>query len=271
MDKNKYYIAIQYPLPYEILVNDILVSKDTKEGYTGAENLNLFLNNNGKQKVKIRVFARNFDKGGLIPKGSLKSLKGAIYSSDSSEGDKEKLLLSLDFPENKEPVSSFEYEWQFDNTSKVHHGNLENAKKLNDIDKAELTKMVLARFNEFRTILNSGDGKKFMTLIANAKDEVFSAEGMSIPKQQEYNENLTEYFESHKGIMPEIKHFKLRIMGNGKAVTLENTLENKGLGVLSVDDKKDNTLNKNYIILYMPDTSKQLEVFRYNCTFTSLD
>lgn len=271
MDKNKYYIAIQYPMPYEILVNDVLVSKDTKEGYTGAENINLFLNSNQKQRIRIRVFANNFEKGGLIPKGFLASLKGTLYTIDSAGGDKEKLILSLNFPENKQAISSFEYEWQFDNIAKVDHDRLKNAKNLNDIDKTKLTEMVLTRFNELRAILNSGDGKKSMSVIATAKDDVFAAEAMSSSKQKEYDENLTEYFDSHKGIMPEIKNYKLRIMGNGKAVAMENTLENKGLGVLSSEDRKDNTLNKNYIILYMPNNSTQFEVFRYNCSFTSLD
>lgn len=270
-ETNKYFLAISYSVPYEILVNDLVVSKDPKDGYSGAENLNLFLNTSGRQKIKIRVFAPDMDKGGKISPELLKSLKAGIYANDPSNADKKTLILPLDFPENKTAVPAFEYEWNFDNNLKVNYGSLENSKDLSKMDKQELDKMVLAKFNELKEILNAGDGKKFMKVIDKAKTDLFAAEYMPVTKQREYDANLSEYFDSHKGIMPEIQGYTLRLMGNGKAVALENTIRNRGLGVLTAEDKKDNSLNKNYFILHMPNGSDQLEVFRYSCAFTSLD
>lgn len=266
--KGKYFVALNYPIPFEVLVNDLVLVKGGADGLAAAENLDAFLTTDGRQKIKIRVFAPNIEKGGIISPKLLKSLKAAVYQRDLS---KEKLLLSLDFSDQQTARPFFEQEWTFDHHSKLNYGSLKNAVNLNKMDRQELQKMVLSRFNELRTILNAGDGATFMKTIDKAKHDLFAAERMSIAEQKAYDENLTRYFDAHKGIMPDIKNYQLRIMGNGKAVTLENTTALKGLGVLTAEDKKDNSRYQNYFILQLPQHGKQFEVFKYSCSYTGLD
>ncbi|SHE77807.1 hypothetical protein [Pedobacter caeni] len=266
--KGKYFLAVNFSIPFEVLVNDLVLVKGGVDGLAAAENLDAFLTTDGRQKIKIRVFAPNMEKGGVISPKLLKSLKGAVYQRDSS---KEKLLLSLDFSGQQTARPSFEQEWTFDHHSELNYGSLKNAVNLNRMDKQELQKMVLSRFNELRAILNAGDGTTFMKIIDKAKHDLFAAERMSVAEQKAYNENLMGYFDAHKGIMPEIKNYQLRIMGNGKAVTLENATAPKGLGVLTAEDKKDNSRYQNYFILQLPQHGKQFEVFKYSLSYTGLD
>lgn len=266
--KGKYFLALNYPIPFEVLVNDLVLLKGGSDGVAAAENLDAFLTAEGRQKIKIRVFAPNMETGGTISPKLLKSLKAAIYQRDSAA---EKLLLSLVFSDQENARPFFEQDWTFEHHSKLDYGSLKNAVNLNDIDKQKLQKMVLSRFNELSAILNAGDGAAFMKIIDKAKHDLFAAEGLSMAEQQAYNENLSAYFEAHKGLMPEIKNYQLRIMGNGKAVTLENTTGRKGLGVLTAEDKKGNSLYQNYFILQLPPHGKQFEVFKYHLSYTALD
>jgi len=88
---------------------------------------------------------------------------------------------------------------------------------------------------------------------------------------KEYTNNLIEAYSEHKGIMPPIENYRLRILGNGKVVALENLGKYKGQGVLTAEAKNSDTLFQNYIMLHIPKGSKDFEIVRINSQMASVE
>lgn len=265
----RFHIVVKYSLPFEILVNDIVIAKDLKNGYQGAENISLYFDNNNVQKIKVRFFPDTENNMKIIPASSISKQNTSIFTTKNGN---ETRVMDLATPPITQDLPFYEYEWKFDAQAIKGLNNLNNSEDLSKMKKEDLEKKVLSKFSDLEKILNDGNGKQFMKEIQTAKENLFLSEDMSTDKQKEYSNNLEEYFDSHKGTLSPINNFNLKIMGNGKAVALEYASgKNQGLGILSSEDIPNKTMNVNYIILHKPVGSDKFEVFRYNCSFNSLD
>lgn len=256
---------------YEIYLNDILVGQSiNNNGLPAPINLNSYILKNGQQQVRIKLiapFKENLTQE--IINGVNKS--SSIHLLTDNDYSKIKEVVKLNFPAIKTPIPYYEYKWAFEAVAIEGIDNLDHSEDLTKINKDELQKGVVNKYEELRALLNNGDGKGFIKEIEKAKKSLFLSENMKENKQEEYTANLEEYFDSHKSTMLPIADFTPRIMGNGRAVALENNSNHKGLGILSSEDIKDKTLNQNHFILHKPIGSDKFEIFRYNCSFTSLD
>ncbi|HEX8576778.1 MAG TPA: hypothetical protein VF677_10845 [Flavobacterium sp.] len=257
-------------IDYEIFLNDILISQSiNNNGLPAPINLNSYIFKNGQQKVRIKLSTNSEENlTQEIINGVNKSLSVHLLTNDNYGNMKE--ILKLNFPLINSPIKYYEHEWLFEANAIEGIGNLSQSIDLVRIEKDELQKEVVSKYQELRKLLNEGNGKAFMKEIEKAKASFFLAENILKDKQGEYNSNMEEYFDSHKGTIPTIGNFTLRVMGNSRAVSLENNSNHKGLGILSSEDIQNNTLNVNYIILHKPVGADKFEVFRYNCTYTAL-
>ncbi|MFZ4929516.1 hypothetical protein [Chryseobacterium sp. Mn2064] len=257
-------------IDYEIFLNDILVGQSfNNNGLPSPINLNAYIFENGLQKVKIKLTSAP---GKKITQEVIsrinKNLAIHLLTGHDYNGIKE--VVKLDFPAILSPVQQYEHEWSFQADAIKGIDHLKDSQNLVQINKELLQKEVLQKFEELRKLLNEGNGQAFMKEIETAKENFFLAENMSTDKQNEYNADMKEYFDSHKGTLPALGNSTMRIMGNGRAVALENNSNHKGLGILSSEDVENNTFNMNYIILHKPIGSDQFNIFRYNCNYTNL-
>ena len=256
---------------YEIFLNDILVGQSiNNNGLPAPINLNSYIFKNGQQHVRIKLIAPFKEKlTKEIVNEVNKSL--SIHLLNDNDDSKIREVVKLNFPAIEMPIQHYEYKWTFEAAVIEGMDDLDQSKDLTKMGKDELQKEVVNKYEELRKLLNNGNGKEFIKEIEKAKTSLYFSENIQKNKQAEYTANLEEYFDSHKGTMPPITNFILKIMGNGRAIALENNSNHKGLGILSSEDIQNKTLNLNYIILHKPIGSDKFEVFRYNCTFTSLD
>ncbi len=271
--KNKeYYLAFKYPVPFEILVNDVVVEKEMENGMNGANNINQFILKNGAQKVKIKIFHPYASKGGKLKPNDFKLLQAGIYISKNNSEEEMTIVKSLEFPDIDTPVPYFEYEWQFEAELPFILEGWKNSQNLKDMDESILEKEVLKKFTELRNSLDSGNSSKFLEEIKKCNQDFYKSNYFSKKEISDYESNLSDFYSSQSGNMLPIEGYKLRILGDGKAVTLER-IDNKYMGecVLIAEDPKEKLLYQNYVILHKPQNSDNFEIIRINSKYTSLD
>jgi len=256
---------------YEIYLNDFLVGQSHENnGIPGPYKLNQYIFSNGKQEVRIKISANKNQKEITSEILNEISRNTGIYLLQNKDYNNIQEVKKLEFPKLEKPVPSYEFKWEFDAEATPGINNLNNSQDISKMDKSKLYDEVFAKYDELRNLLHSGNGDQFMKEISKAKNDLFIADGLSEEGQKKYNENLKNYFSSHKDLLPDFKEFTIKILGHGRAVALENISQNKGMGVLSAEDKKEGMLNSNYIILHKPKGSDSFEVFRYSSSFSEL-
>ncbi|WP_326983148.1 hypothetical protein VUJ46_00955 [Chryseobacterium sp. MYb264] len=272
----EYYLNHKFGnLNYEIYVNDILVGNSNKgNGVPGPYEINPYIFSSGSQKIRIQLSApAELEKKHLSDK-DIENLKGKTFISllENENFDNISIIKEINFSILNDTRSYVEQEWNFDAQAVDGINNLDNSQDLTKIDKEKFQKEVLAKYEQLRTLLNSGNGKAFINEMEKPIKVIFKTEYMPENEQAEYKNNLEKHFDSHKGTMNPITNFNIKIMGNGRAVALEyKTGKMQGLGILSSEDIPNHTMNINYIILHKPIGSDKFEIFRYNCSFTQLE
>ncbi len=257
---------------YEIYVNDFLVGQShNNNGIPGPYKLNQYIFSTGRQEVKIKISAnKNYHKEITSEILADISKNTGIYLLQNKDYGNIQEIKKLDFPKLEKPVQSYEFKWNFEAEATPGITNLNNSQDISKMDSNKLQEEVFAKYEELRNLLHSGNGNQFMKEISKAKNDLFIADGLSEEGQKKYNENLKNYFASHKDLLPDFKEFKIKILGHGRAVAFENISENKGTGILSAEDRKQNLFNSNYIVLHKPKGSDTFEVFRYSSSFAEL-
>ncbi|WP_108867133.1 hypothetical protein [Aquimarina aquimarini] len=266
----EYYLGYKYPIPYEILINDIVVDKNLEGGKNGAENLNQYILKNGEQKVEIKVLHPFIEKGGLLSSQDLSILKAKVYLIEGEEEDMT-LIKELNFKEIEKKVPLINQEWSFKATLPFQLIGWGKSKDLKSFEEDELKELVVKKFTVLRELLNTGKTRDFMGELEFRNNEFFIANFFTNSEKNDYLINLEETFKEHKDKMLPLEDFKLRILGNGRAVTLERINKHTGQGVLVAEDKSKNILYLNYIILHIPLGKEELEILRINPLITSLD
>ncbi|MGS2737979.1 hypothetical protein [Sinomicrobium sp. M5D2P17] len=271
--KNIYYINYNFTFPFELIVNDMVIAKEMRTGMAGPERINHFILENGEQSVRIKIFAPKDYNNGLLKQKDLNILEeqSAIYKVNSETNDFD-TVMPLKFDKIDQEVPYIEKEWKFNADLPFKLKGWEKSEDLTQWDKEELEKTVIEKFQELHDQLNFGKVDSFMKEIEAVNNEVFIANYFDEDKKKDYINNLLEIYESYKGNMLPISKYKIRILGDGRAVALER-VDNKylGQGVLVAENKDENQLYLNYIVLHKPKDSKDLRIVRINSLITSLN
>ncbi|WP_136584796.1 hypothetical protein [Psychroserpens sp. NJDZ02] len=96
----EYSFYYEFNMPFEILLNDVIIEKNIQLGMDGPTQLNQFILQNGEQKLKIRLthpFAKN---GGKIKPQDLTFINDrlGIYLKDQNiNNGKLQLIKALEF------------------------------------------------------------------------------------------------------------------------------------------------------------------------------
>ncbi|HHD7445157.1 TPA: hypothetical protein ACOVFI_004292 [Citrobacter braakii] len=180
-------------------------------------------------------------------------------------------VKKLEFPKLDKTVPFYEVKWQFDGESTPGMTTLNHSQDISKMDKNKLHNDVFAKYSQLRNLLYSGDIDQFMQEISKAKNDLFIADGVSEEEQKRYNKNLKNYLSSHRNLLPDIDGFRVKILGHGRAVTLERISQGKGAGGLSAKDKKEGLLYVTDIVLHKPKGSDSFEVFRFGSAFAELN
>lgn len=270
-----YMLNHEIGFPAEILINDLICEIDLEENPFSPSMLNQFILNKGKQFLKIKIISPFIMSKGLIKAENIKKLNEdlAIYSIER-KGEviiNHKLIKKIDFPEIEQPVPFIEYEWEFEAALPFELEGWKNSENLENWDAKVLEKKVLDKFTELRELLNTGNGEDFVKELDFANKEFFIANYFSEKQKQEYTANLIATYSEHKDIMPVIENYRVRIMGDGKVVTLENLGKYKGQSVLTAENKEKDVLYLNYVMLHKPKNSDDFKIVRINSQMTSID
>ncbi len=274
--KNKTYM-LNYDISYpaEILLNDLIIEIDLEENPFSPSLLNDYILKNGKQHLRIKIFHPNNINGSAIKPEIIaklnEDLEIFVFYKVDEEIDSMKSIKKLNFPKLDLPVPYIEHTWEFEAELPFDLIGWENSEDLSKLDRDILEEKVLQKFNQLRDLLNSGNGAGFVKELAFANKEYFIANYFTPDQHKEYTNNLIEAYSEHKGIMPPIENYRMRILGNGKVVALENLGKYKGQGVLTAEAKNSDTLFQNYIMLHIPNGSKDFEIVRINSQMASVE
>ena len=268
----EYSFYYEFNMPFEILLNDVIIEKNIQLGMDGPTQLNQFILQNGEQKLKIRLthpFAKN---GGKIKPQDLTFINDRlrIYLKDQNiNNGKLQLTKALEFQTITHAVPYLEGEWNFNAKVPFQLTGWENSEDLRTIDHKELEKKVLAKFTELRALLNSGNSKGFMKQLEFRNSEFYKANYFNSSQILAYEANLTATFNGLKNKMLPIEHYTMRILGDGKVVSLERIGTYEGQGVLIAENKDTKKLYINYILLHIPPGQNDFEIVRINPLITS--
>lgn len=276
MDVLKKEYGINYELPFrgEILINNILVDKDFYNRIGGFGYINNCILKNGTQSVQVNLSHPFVEKGGLIKSDVLFNINDFIIYTVLKEQGKVSALdtvKKLDFPEIQEPVPFIKYEWKFEAELPFELEGWKNSQDLTKWDEKELEKKTVSKFNELRNILNSGNGAAFVKELEFANKEYFIANYFTENQKEEYISNLIGQYGELKGLVPSIENYKMRIMGDGKVVTLERLEKYRGQGILTSENKESGDLYLIYTMLHIPKGKENFEIVRINSQMTSID
>jgi len=268
--KNKmntiYYANYNFSFPFEIMINDVLLEKDVFNGRSGPDRLNNYILNSGRQKIKIKIFAPKNYNNGLLKNKDLQILSehSALYKVNISDKSYN-LIKKLEFSPIPKDLPFYEQEWEFDANVANEVIGWKNSKDLTKIDKEELQQKVYEKFKDLYNQLNEGNIEKFLEEIQIANNEFFKSNYFVKSQESEYIGNLRNSYSNFKNKMIPFNTGILRIMGNGKTVTLEiHDGKYKGMGVLIAEDKEKQNGYYNTVILHIPQGTEELKVIRIN-------
>lgn len=266
MIKNNYTLIYNFPFCGEVLVNNVVLDKHLFDNLTGTEFLNSYILDNGSQKISVKLYSP-FHRDTLISPEELKksSEEFALYNTvvENNEIKDLKLIQKLDFPTNDKSLPLIEYEWKFQSNLPFELQGWKNGENLNNWDQDKLQQAVVGKFQQLREMLDQGNTKAFMKELEFSNTEYFISNYYSENKKSEYLENLSSDLLLLKGKVPQINNYKIRIMGDGKVVTLEAINKYEGLGVLTTEDLVNKKLYPIYIMLYKPSNSSDFKIVRF--------
>ncbi|MBO9594827.1 MAG: hypothetical protein J7599_18125 [Niabella sp.] len=274
MEQHKLYgIEFNIPVPSEVLVNDMPVSKNFVSGTVGPEFINQYILDPGKQHVRIKVMHPFLKEGGRFTGTQLKKLteNTQVQLVDVNQDYTVTTVAPLRFPEVKEPVPFFEYEWTFDAGVDYKIQGWKSSADLKKIDENVLKQEVLAAYQQMYAELDKGNTAAFLDDIKQAEQELFSSNFYSKEKIAEHQSNCEKFYSNHKGRMLPIENYRMVFYANGKAVALERVDDAyAGLGVLIAKGTEDNAYYTNYIVLHKPSANAPLQVLRINSEYIKM-
>ncbi len=273
-DRKEYSLYYELNMPFEILLNDVIVEKNMDTGMDGPDQLNQFILKNGEQKIKLKVVHPFVENGGKIKPEDLALIddKLRIYLKDESVNDgKLQLVKDLKFPKINYAVPYIETEWSFDAEVPFQLKGWKDSKDLRLFEKKELEKMVINKFEKLRNLLNAGNSNDFMKELEFRNTEFYSASYFNPSQISDYERNLIATFDKFENNMLPLEPCTMRILGDGRVVSLERIGKYEGQGVLVAEDRETKKLYTNYVLLHIPSGKNVFEIVRMNSLITSID
>ena len=271
-----YGISLSMRVPYELYINDIKADCD----YVGANNgvdMNPYILKNGKYKVKLRIFPA-FKAGEKLIVSN--DIKNSNISFDSYIRNKEtnEILnynsIPLPIVAPTIDVPYFEQEWEVEITDLPYE--LEGWSKGQDLrkwDRKELEKKVVAYYQKLWSILNNGEGEKYVEVWKKADQELFSYYYTTQERYLKLVENTIEDVEEYcKGTMIPLEDYEMKLYAEGKLVCLErkthtrefnnhSPLDIKGWSPLISKGEKSGAADYP-VKLYLPEGSNEFVIIR---------
>ena len=271
-----YGISLSMRVPYELYINDIKADCD----YVGANNgvdMNPYILKNGKYKVKLRIFPA-FKAGEKLIE--FDDIEKSNISFDSYIRNKEtnEILnynsIPLPIVAPTIDVPYFEQEWEVEITDLPYE--LEGWSKGQDLrkwDRKELEKKVVAYYQKLWSILNNGEGEKYVEVWKKADQELFSYYYTTQERYLKLVENTIEDVEEYcKGTMIPLEDYEMKLYAEGKLVCLErkthtrefnnhSPLDIKGWSPLISKGEKSGAADYP-VKLYLPEGSNEFVIIR---------
>ncbi len=240
----KYYINYDLFMSYEVYINDVKIINEHNSGpASGYEDLNSFLRQ-GENIIRLKSYVFGDESLYDIEEDLIKSMKLEIWTSDVND-DNIKKLKSFVMPDIKTPKPFvIDLEWTFEVEIPYSLEVWSNTKDLTKLDKEELEKKVVTKFNEYRNMLNFGNASMFMKEQEKSNLEVFKS--LYYSNETIRQELGTSFFELQKNIMMSLENYEMKFYGNGRLVTLER----KDIKTIIANTKKINIFGKSALLAY---------------------
>ena len=271
-----YGISLSMRVPYELYISDIKADFHYVGANSGVD-MNPYILKNGKYKVKLRIFPAFKAEEKLI---EFDDIEKSNISFDSYIRNKEtdEILnynsIPLPIVAPKEDVPYFEQEWDVELTELPYE--LEGWSKGQDLrkwDKKELEKKVVAYYQKLWSILNNGEGEKYVEVWKKADQELFSYYYTTQERYLKLVENTIEDVEEYcKGTMIPLEDYEMKLYAEGKLVCLErkthtrefnnhSPLDIKGWSPLISKGEKSGAADYP-VKLYLPEGSNEFVIIR---------
>ena len=270
-----YMIDITTNIPVIVYVNDIKVSELNMPLGTAID-LNPYVLKNGKCKIKLQIFPL-FRRGDTLVTVENIMRCNLFFGSYIRNKETDKILnykadVALPIVAPKEDVPYFEQEWDVELTELPYE--LEGWSKGQDLrkwDKKELEKKVVAYYQKLWSILNNGEGERYMDLWKQADQELmfydYETDYDSIYKEEseEIKKNCTDN-------MIYLEDYEMKLYAEGKLVCLErkthtrefnnySPLDIKGWSPLIRKGRKSGAEDFP-VKLYLPEGSNEFVIIR---------
>ncbi|MCV6628222.1 MAG: hypothetical protein OIF50_00015, partial [Flavobacteriaceae bacterium] len=185
---------------------------------------NPYILKSGIQKVKIRAYCLE---GTLniepyhtkeFP-NELDPISVNIYTTDEKEENIHKLVQFPLTPIDK-PIPLYEASWEFEAEVPYELEGWSKAQDLSKWDQEVLLEKVVAKYQEYREMLHSGNTQAFWKAIDKGLQEEFvSYYYTEAQKQETYT--LTNFYDLQEDIMMPLEKYTMKLYGNGHLVCLE--------------------------------------------------
>ena len=270
-----YMIDITTNIPVIVYVNDIKASELNMPLGTAID-LNPYVLKNGKCKIKLQIFPL-FRRGDTLVTVENIMRCNLFFGSYIRNKETDKILnykadVALPIVAPKEDVPYFEQEWEVELTELPYE--LEGWSKGQDLrkwDKKELEKKVVAYYQKLWSILNNGEGERYMDLWKQADQELmfydYETDYDSIYKEEseEIKKNCTDN-------MIYLEDYEMKLYAEGKLVCLErkthtrefnnySPLDIKGWSPLIRKGRKSGAEDFP-VKLYLPEGSNEFVIIR---------
>ncbi|WP_237276921.1 hypothetical protein [Tenacibaculum ovolyticum] len=282
-EKRIYYLDFYIPgeLMADFYINDIKIrSLSSGNGY---EELNPYILNSGVNLISIKMYSPNqeylikpeyinIDKESLSP-----GIRTRIYTSNENN-ENIQMINDFNFPVLELELPIYEASWTFEAEVPYKLEGWRNAQDLTKIDKEKLEKKVVAKFKEYREMLNSGDVDSFLQERDQSDSEAYFSKYFSKKTEDLWRQNIPIFLKKQKGIMLPLENYKMKFYGDGRLVTLER-IDNKeiiisntstnlfGKSALLADNKKPDDdgiqIFYDYVLLMMEEGSDKLKMVRF--------
>ena len=270
-----YMIDITTNIPVIVYVNDIKASELNMPLGTAID-LNPYVLKNGKCKIKLQIFPL-FRRGDTLVTVENIMRCNLFFGSYIRNKETDEILnykadVALPIVAPKEDVPYFEQEWDVELTELPYE--LEGWSKGQDLrkwDKKELEKKVVAYYQKLWSILNNGEGERYMDLWKQADQELmfydYETDYDSIYKEEseEIKKNCTDN-------MIYLEDYEMKLYAEGKLVCLErkthtrefnnySPLDIKGWSPLIRKGRKSGAEDFP-VKLYLPEGSNEFVIIR---------
>ncbi|WP_326983146.1 hypothetical protein VUJ46_00945 [Chryseobacterium sp. MYb264] len=274
-----YAVHVNALTPYELYLDDILIDFFYEDNMNNTTELNPYLLENGKHKLKIRYLPTvkdMFSKKGLLDPRDIYTREDSRwhvffvklnkdpnvplgYTNEIDYGSSELKIIP---PPSQVPY--WEQEWELDIKDLPYKlKGWSESEDLSKMDKDQLKKEVVAYYEKQRNLLNNGSINEFLKL-SSKQDEELDICTYTTPEQSriDYDENVELMSKLCPNNMQPMDNYTMKLYANGKLVSLEipNGKYKSWSALMSKTPK--GRVNEWSIKLHKPKGSKDFEIIR---------